>query len=116
MDLESTFLRILPTEVIALILSHLDVASVAKFREVSQTCRSLVDGSEDTLYETLAHRWFDAFQLRTGGDTGISASAGVTNVSHSPLERAIRAMRTPSDCFEDAYNWRTYGMPESVLL
>ena len=98
----------LPVEIIVLMLGHLDLSSVLNFRLSSQTCRQIVDGAAEQIYEDIANHEFRIITPQTAGDSGITLTA-IDFKDESGIERAKASQRTASKCYDECNYWQDFG-------
>ena len=102
------FLHLLPLEIVVLILKHVDVSTVTRFRQTSKSCLRIVDAAQEEIYESIADRILNIFVPRTAGDSGITRDT--IDYKHlRGIERAINCQRTASRCYDDCNSWKKLG-------
>ena len=105
---ESLLLRLLPPEVLSLILGLLDIASIAAFRACSQACHEIVETGSQAIYESVAYLQYGMDVPCTAGDSGIERKTidYATQDDMTSLKRAKARQRTASHVYDDADTWQ----------
>lgn len=112
----SLLLRLLPQELLVLILAQSDISSVASFRATSRLCRDTVDNASERIYEELAQRIFDIFTPKTASDTGLKAATpDLDDIKAVSIEHAIACQRTASTIYDGCDTWQKLGKLHPML-